>query len=575
MAVIAFADIVGFSVLIATDEDRATLRWLAIFHEVVTPAAERLGGRIIDVQGDGTLAEFGNVGAALEWARTLHSLRQSPGDGADLPIVFRIAIHTGSVIVEGERIFGDVVNMAARLQEYCTPGGTLLSAEVAAMLPDTEREVARDLGELPLRNLSRAARAFSLDPPGGVAVPLPPIPSHLPSLAVLPLLNLSGDPRDEYLAYGIIEDVVASLAGLRELFIVAPDSARMFAGHQPSPQRAARSLGVRFVVTGGLQRAGGGLQVSLRLADGTTGEHLWGERIHAAEHEIFQLQEHVAAQIVAGVAPSIRESALRDAMRKRPESLSAYDHMLRGLHLMAASDRAAFVLARRHLSRAVDEDPSFALPLAWISHWHSLRVGQGWSEDRAEDAAAVFSFAERALALEPSNALALAVLGHNTAYLRHDVATAMICFGQALTACPNSSVAWTLSSATLSYLGRGADAARHAEKGIRLSPYDPLRYYQQHFLSIAHYSQGSLDQAEHHGRLAIAGNAAHASCWRMQAAILAAQGRQEEAHGAAQRMMELEPGFRIAEYRARRMPFQDPAIRDRFTCNLRDAGLPT
>lgn len=575
-AAIAFADIVGFSILAAADEDRTTARWLALLHGVVIPTAERLGGRIVDVQGDGALAEFDDARAALEWAGVLHGLSEAERDASpgDPPIVFRIAIHAGSVIVDGDRIFGDAVNMAARLQEYCAPGGTLLSAEAAAMLSSAEREGARDLGALPLRNLSRAVRALSLDPRRSVEVPLPPAPGHLPSLAVLPLRNLSADPRDEYLATGIVEDVIASLAGLRELFIVAPDSARMFAGQDLTPQRAARTLGVRFVVSGGVRRLGDGLHVLLRLTDGLTGEHLWSERIEAARHEIFHLQEHAVARIVAGIAPSIRGSALRDAMRKRPESLTAYDHVLRGLHLMAASDRASFLLAREHLERAMEEDPSFALPAAWLSHWHSLRVGGGWSEDREGDAASVFRLARRALSLEPGNALALAVLGHNTAYLRRDPETALGFFDQALEACPNSAIAWTLSSATLSYLGRGEEAARHAGKGLRLSPYDPLGYYQHHFLSIAHYAAGELDAAEREGRVAIGGNTAHVSSWRMQAAILAAAGRADEARGAARRLMALEPGFSVPDYVAHRMPFQDPVLRERFARDLSRAGLP-
>ncbi|TPG52334.1 hypothetical protein EAH89_18860 [Roseomonas nepalensis] len=575
-ATIVFADIVGYSVLAAANEDYTTARWLRLFKKIVAPAASAEGGRIVDVQGDGTLAEFPDVQSGLRWAKILHQasrvLDQQTSD--DVPIVFRIAIHHGNVIVEGDRILGDAVNMAARLQEYCTPGGTLLSAEAALLLSPDDRAVMRDLGKLPLRNLTRAVHALSLDPPENTPVPIPLAPTQLPSVAVLPLFNLSADPADEYLASGLVEDVVASLSRLGELFVISPDSARMFRGQNPSPQRAARTLGVRFVVSGNLRRAGGGLHASFRLTDGVSGEHLWGERMDVAEHEIFAVQEHVTARIVAGVSPSIRATALRDAMRKRPDSLTSYDHMLRGLHLMASSERDAFIEARGHLIRAMEEDPSFAQPIAWAAQWHSLRIGQGWSENREEDAEAVFSFAERALDLDSANSLGLAVLGHNSAYLRRDLNTAQYCFGRALAVCPNSAIAWTLSSATLSYLGRGKEAAAHAERGLRLSPYDPLSYYQQHFLSIAHYTARDLEQAERCGCLAIGGNPAHASSWRMQAVILAAQGRVEEAKEAGYRLIALEPEFGIASYTSRRMPFQDSGVRMRFAEDLRKAGLP-
>jgi len=576
MSAIAFADIVGYSVLAAADETATATRWMALFRTVVEPAARRAGGRIVDVYGDGTLGEFPDVPAALAWARALHgAAHAAEAAGPDEPsLAFRIAVHLGSVMVDGDIILGDAVNLAARLQDYGTPGGILLSAQAMALAPAAERAAARPLGDLPLRNLSRAVRAYSLDPERNVAVPLAPVATVLPSLVMLPLQDLSLDPRDEYLASGIVEDVVGSLAGLRELFVIAPDSARMFLGQTPTPQRVARTLGVRFVVSGSFRRKGGGLLVQVRLTDGTTGEMLWGERIDAAEREIFDLQEHVAARIVAGVAPSIRASALREAMRKRPESLTAYDHMLRGLHAMAASERSAFLQAREHLARAMAEDSAFAPPMAWAAHWHSLNIGQGWSVDRAADEAAIFSLSGRALTLDPDHALALAMYAHNCAYLRRDPETALECFKRALASCPNSAIAWTLASGTLSYLGRGADAAHHAERGLRLSPYDPLRYYQQHFLSIAHYADEKLDQAERFGRLAISSNPNHASNWRVQAAALAGQGRHAEAHEAGRRLLALEPGFDVNDYEERRMPFRHPALRERFARDLRAAGLP-
>jgi len=574
LAAIAFADIVGWSVLAAADEAGAAERWIALFRAEVAPAAAARGGRIVDVQGDGTLAEFPDVTAALGWARHLHAAADAAGRDApdEPPIAFRIAIHLGSILVDGKRILGDAVNLAARLQEFAEPGGTVLSAEAAMLLGGADREAARELGNLPLRNLSRAVRAVALGGGRGVPVPLPPPPGPLPSVAVLPLEDLSGDPADAHLASGIVEDIAASLAGLHDVFVISPDSARMFAGQSPSPQRVARTLGVRFVVTGAMRRRSGGFEVSARLVDAVTGEQLWGERLDFADRDLFEAQEHVVRRVVAGVAPNIRAAALREAMRKRPESLTAYDHMLRGLHAMGRQDRTDFLRARDHLDLAMADDPGFALPAAWTAHWHSLRIGHGWSHDRAADATAIFGFAARALELEPSNALALAVLGHNTSYLRGDPDAAMESFDRALSASPGSSIAWTLSSATLTYLGRAGEAVRHAERGLRLSPYDPLRYFQQHILSLAHYATGALPEAERHGRLAIAANASHASNWRVQAAVLAAQGRRGEARAALRRVEELEGGFDVERYVGERMPLRDAGLRARFAHDLRAAA---
>ncbi|MEI6158478.1 MAG: hypothetical protein WCP77_01480 [Roseococcus sp.] len=574
LAAIAFADIVGYSILAAADENRAASRWMALFREVVAPAATTLGGRIVDLQGDGTLAEFPDVPAALAWARRLHAAAEASADAHEAPITFRVAIHAGSVIVAGERIMGDAVNTAARLQEYATPGGTLLSAEAAAMLDAVDRAGAREMGELPLRNLSRAVRAVSLDPTQPVPVPLPPPPSLLPSVVVLPLENLSGDPADGYLAAGVVEDVAASLAGLHEVFVVAPESARAFAGQNPAPQRVGRALGVRFVVTGGFRRAGGGLFAQIRLSDAQSGEQIWGERIEAAEREVFDLQEHLVGRIVAGVAPNIRAVTLREAMRKRPESLTAYDHMLRGLHAMSATHSAGFLAAREHLMAAVAVDPHFSQALAWLGQWHSMLLGHGWSQEPLLDIEAAMEFAGAATQADPNNALGLAVFGHLNAYHRRDPFTAQDCFERALRASPGSAIAWTLSSGVLSYTGQGARAVEHAMRGLRLSPYDPLRFSQRHFLSIARYANGDLEMAEQEQRVSLGANPNHAASWRMLSACLAAQGRLEEAGLAFRRMGELEPGFDLARYAERRSPFLDDALRDRFRRDLECAAQP-
>jgi adenylate cyclase len=574
---IAFADVVGYSILTAADESGTYRRWTGMFQRMVAPEAARRGGRVVDLYGDGVMAEFPEATAALGWARALHaaSAAAEVEEPNQPSIAFRIAVHLGTVLDNGDRLFGDAVNLAARLQEYGAPGGIVLSQDAAAALPAAELAGARDLGELPLRNLSRAVRAFALEGRrGAVAVPLPPPPARLPSIAVLPLENLTGDPADDYLAEGIVEDVIASLAGLHEVFVIARDSARMFAGQRPAPLRVGRTLGVRFVLTGSMRRSRRGIIVSVQLSDASTGASLWGDRVEVAREEIFELQEQLVGRVVAGIAPEVRAATLRDAMRKRPENLTAYDLTLRGLHALAALDRDAFRRGREYLQQAIDEDPAFALPRAWAARWHSLNIGRGWSSDPAADNSEAMELAKRAIALDRSSALALATYGHLAAYLQHDCDTAMDCFTQALAACPNSAIAWSLSSCTLSYLGRGKEAVRNAERGLRLSPYDPLRFSQQHFLSIAHYASGHLAEAERSSSVAIGANPGHASSWRVLAAVLAALGRRAEASEAARRMLELEPRFRLQTYVKERMPMRDPALRVRFERDLEGAGLP-
>jgi adenylate cyclase len=459
---------------------------------------------------------------------------QTAGDAP--PIAFRVALHFGPVMADGARILGKAVNLAARLQEFGTPGGTLLSAEAAAMLPAETLAGARALGELPLRNLPHSVRAFSLDPARSVAVPLAPPPSAVPSVAVLPLANLGGDARDDYLAAGLVEDIAATLAGLHEVFVISPETTRMFAGQSPTPQRVGRTLGVRFVVAGTMLRARGGLSVSVRLADTRSGEQLWGERIEVSEREILEMQEHLVVRVVAGIAPGIQAAVLREAMRKRPESLTAYDHMLQGIHAFVSEGAGEFLGARDHLQRAMDRDPGFALPRAWAAYWHNIHLAKGMSTEPAGEAARLFALGEDALALDPRNALALSVVGHNLSFLRRDYDRALERFAAALDAAPGSAAAWTFSGATLAYLGRGKEAVEHVRRGIRLSPYDPLRFYRQLFLGIAQYVNGDLAAAEKACRTSIGCNPGHAPTLRMLAAILGALERSDEAREVSRRL---------------------------------------
>lgn len=575
LAAVAFADIVGWSTLTSADEANAVSRWMALFRTTVAPMAERLGGRIVDVQGDGTLAEFPDIGRALEWARALHAAAEdeAQGAGAMPPIAFRIALHIGPVIEDGEHILGDAVNLAARLQEFGTPGGTILSVEAARMLPADALSGARAMGELPLRNLSRSVQALSFDPVRSVPVPLAPPPSSLPSVAVLPLSNLGGDPRDDYLATGLVEDIAAMLAGLHEVFVIAPETTRMFAGQTPPPQRVGRTLGVQFAVSGTMLRARGGLAVSARLVDARSGEELWGERIDAAEREILEMQDHLAARIVAGIAPGIQAAALREAMRKRPENLTAYDHMLRGIHAFGSEDRQAFAGAHAHLQRAIELDPAFALPRAWAAYWHNIHIAKGLSTDRVAEAGKLFALGEEALALDPRCSLALSVIGHNLSFLRREYDRALEHSELALDASPGNATAWTFSSATLAYLGRGKDAVEHAERGIRLSPYGPLRFYRQLFLGIAQYVNGNMAAAEQACRASIGSNPRHAPALRMLAAVLGGLGRQDEARVVGQHLLKVEPDFRLGAYARDRAPFSGEH-RARFIRDLAESGLP-
>ncbi len=578
LAALAFLDVVGYSALMAEDEMGTQARWTRTLAEIIRPASHRYRGTVAKLTGDGVLAEFPSTLDAVEWSREVqHLLHKEAATAAPArPILVRIAVHLGDVTTTDDDIYGDGINVAARLQEHAPPGGIALSGAVHDLVRGNLGRPARDLGLLHLKNYPDPVRAFALDPEAEDAVIAASSPrSHWPSVAVMPLVSLSGNPDDDYFADGIVEDIIVSLAGLRELLVIARGSSLSIARRPLDPREIGRTLGVRYVMTGSVRRSPRQVRVSVQLHDTQTGESLWADASDVPLDALFELQDHIVRRIVSGIAPHVRAAELRRAMRKRPESFTAYDCTLHALNCIHSLNKPVFLQARDYLGRAMAEDPSFAMPVAWAGRWHSLLIGQGWSTDRRADSERAVALAAQAIELDRQNALALATYGHVKSYLFHEYETALAYFDRAISACPNSALAWMLASATLSYIGRTEEAVRHAETAIRLSPFDQNLYVCYSFLMMAHYANGDYDQAVKWGRMSMSENPLYTTTLRVLAATLAALGRDGEAAEIAARMLALEPHFSLAEYDRSLQPFRDPEIRVRFIGDLRRAGLPS
>jgi TolB-like protein/class 3 adenylate cyclase len=577
LAAIAFADVVGYSILMAQDETYAHGQWMALLSDIIRPQASAHQGSVIKLLGDGVLLEFSSAFDAVDWARDVQRSIQPETDRAHRPVdmTLRIAIHLGDVIDMDGDIYGDGVNIAARLQEHAPPGGIVLSEVVHDLVRGSIGLQARDLGSLELKNLEKPVRAYVLDSEvHGLVTPSRPRRQTLPSIAVLPLQNIGGDPADEYFSDGVVEDITLSLAGLHELIVISRSSTLAYRGRQPDPREVGRALSVRYVMTGTVRRSERLVRVSVELCDATTGASLWGERAAVPPGELFDVQDRIVAKIVAGIAPNVRAAEMRAAMRKRPESFTAYDYTLRGLHILNGLDAHTFPRALEFFNKAMEEDSNFAMPIAWAARWYSLNVGQGWSGTPDEDRAKALELAAQAIERDPSNALALATYGHLKSYLAHDYDSALVYFDRALTACPNHSLAWILSAGTLSYVGRTKDAVEHAERGLRLSPLDRGLFYYYMFLMLSHYADGSYDEAAKWGRLSMNENPTYTATHRFFAASLVAIGKEAEAREIVAAMLQLEPDFHISTYATTRQPFRDPVLRDRLLGHLQKAGFP-
>lgn len=389
---------------------------------------------------------------------------------------------------------------------------------------------------------------------------------------MLPFRRSGTNPEEASVADGIIEGIIHNLAGLEGLFVISHNSTLAYAGVAVDARDVGRELGVRYVLHGSLRGAGGRLRVATELCDAETGTVVRTDLHDGAMAELFELQDRISAQVVSALVPSIREHELRRAMRKHPESLTAYDLVLQGLNELQRMDRDSFARAHGLLRQAVAADPDHALAHSNLAWWHIFRIGQGWSSDPDADRAEASRAAAAAIARDRGDALALAVQGLTVAYAERDFEAAMLILDRALAAGPNCALAWIFASSICCWTGDGPNAVARAERGLRLSPLDPFIFYYEHILSQAHHTNGTFDEAVAWGRRSAAHNPWHVPTFRTLAASLVACGRHDEACEIAQRVLELEPSFRLRAL-ADRTPLRGPG-RKAFIERLKTAGLP-
>jgi adenylate cyclase len=574
LAAVVSADAKGYSRLMSEDEI-GTVRTLTSYRAVMRDTIATYRGRVVDTPGDNLLAEFGSVADAVGAAVDIQRLLDSRND--DLPeqrrLEFRIGINFGDVVVDADRIYGDTVNVAARLEGLSDAGGLCISGlaydQVAGKLP-LEWD---SLGEVSVKNIAYPVRAYRLRQSsrrGSTTSVVGPVgPRHRPSIAVLPFQDLDGSTVGD----GIAEDVVVALGSLPDLFVVSRTSTARFRDRASDVKSVGRDLGVRYVLSGSVRRLAQRIRIMAELSDSETQTVLWTDRIEGSADNLFDLQDRVSEKTITTIAPYVREAELRRAFGKRPESLDAYDFTLRGLDLLYRLRRDEFERAREMFERAIELDPSYATPYALSALWYSVRHEQGWSTDQAADRAAVMRLAETALEHDPYDARALALCGHLRAFRAHDYEGALALFDRAIAASPNSAIAWVRSSPTYSYLGDGDEAKRRARLGLKLSPLDPHIFFARGVLCLACYSIGEFDEAVNWGRQAMADNPNFTASLRVLAAALGASGRLDEARRVAARLLEMDPGFRVTPF-SEGYAFRDGERRLALAEHLRAAGLP-
>jgi TolB-like protein/class 3 adenylate cyclase len=574
LTAILSADAKGYSRLMSIDEI-GTVRTLTAHRAVMRDAIARFRGRVVDSPGDNLLAEFPSVVDAVECAADIqHALGQR---NAELPeerrLAFRIGVNIGEVLIEGDRIYGDAVNVAARLEALADAGGICISDPVYEHVAPKLALKWESLGEQPIKNIARRVHVYRARLlPGALPTDALLRPAYRPSIAVLPFRELDAVAAHRYFAEGIVEDIIGALASLTDLFVISRTSTARYQG-DVDVASVGRELAVRYVLSGSVRRAGKRIRITAELSDTDTETVLWTDRIEGGDDDLFALQDQLSEKTVTTIAPYVRAAEIRRALRKRPDSLDAYDFMLRGLDLLYRLRRGDFERAREMFDRSLSLDPAYATPYALTALWHSIRIGQGWSPNTLVDYADAGRFAQAALERDAFDASALSITGHVRALLFHDYEGALSFFDRAIAASPNSAVAWIRSSPTYSYVGDAVEAKRRAQIGLRLSPFDPHLFYAYTALGFASYTARDFEDSIAWGRKAMAHNPNFTANLRFLAASLAATGRISEAADVGRALVRVEPGFRVNEF-CENYAYKDSTRRTALAEHLRSAGLP-
>ena len=371
IAAILVTDVVGYSRLAGADEDRTLSRLRGLRSDLIDPAIEAHRGRIVKRTGDGSLIEFRSVVDAVRCAIEVQNgmVERNAGLPPERRIEFRVGVHLGDVVEESDGdLMGDGVNIAARLEAICEPGGICLSNAAYEQVRDKLKYEFIDLGDKELKNIARPVRVHSLNMDGGATGPNPSVREapetrlalpDKPSIAVLPFQNMSGDPEQDYFADGMVEDIVTGLSRIKWLFVIARNSSFVYKGKAVDVRQVGRELGVRYVLEGGVRKAGGRVRITAQLIDAETGAHLWAEKFDGDLHDVFELQDQITERVVGIVEPSLRKSEIERSRRKRPESLDAYDLYLRALPYFTMISIGSVPIAAGFLTDALKLDPNY------------------------------------------------------------------------------------------------------------------------------------------------------------------------------------------------------------------------
>ncbi|HEV2300051.1 MAG TPA: tetratricopeptide repeat protein [Stellaceae bacterium] len=537
LTAILAADVAGYSRLIGEDEEGTLAALKAIRREIVDPAVTEHRGRIVKTTGDGVLVEFASVVDALRCAVAWQAAAP-----AETPITWRIGIHQGDIVVEEGDIFGDGVNIAARLESLAEPGGICVSARVQEDAAGRLGLAFEDLGEQTLKNISRPVRVYRVAPgvrPKTVSTAPPALPEK-PSIAVLPFQNLSGDPEQEYFVDGMVEEIITALSRIRWLFVIARNSSFTYKGQAVEVKRIGHQLGVRYVLEGSVRKAGGRVRIMAQLVEAESSAILWAERFDGSLEDVFDLQDKVASSAAGIIEPALQAAEVRRSTSRPVSDPTTYDLYLRALPLLFSFSRGGVVTALELLEQAVGRDPDYgpALAAAAICRMHTQL--NTWSGDWERNRSAGIDYGRRALAAGAGDAGTLANAAYALAYFGEEIGAMIGIVDRALTLNPSFARGWYLLGWMRMWAGDAGSAIEPLQAASRLSPRARVGDLSL-ALGATYFMLRRFDDALPRFLMAIQESPGNPAVHRWLAACYAHMGRLTEAREAIERLRATTP----------------------------------
>jgi TolB-like protein/class 3 adenylate cyclase len=572
LAAILAADVAGYSRLMGADE-AGTARELREHRAAADPLVAEHGGRIVKTTGDGVLIEFSSVVGAVECAVALQIL--AAGRNAAIPpdrrMEWRIGVHLGDVLVEGDDILGDGVNIAARLEGIAEPGSVCLSEDAFRQVRGKIAAEFADIGEQSLKNIARPVRVYRLGPlpsrphageTPAVQPPALPLPDK-PSIAVLPFQNMSGDPEQEYFVDGMVEEIITALSRIHWLFVIARNSTFTYKGQSVDVKQVGRELGVRYVLEGSVRKAGQRVRITSQLIDALTGAHLWADRFDGSLEDVFDLQDKIALSVAGVIEPALQAAEMRRSAARPTIDLTAYDLYLRALAIFFPITRERTLEALGLLEQAIGIDRHYGAALAWAALCHTRLISGGWAAEPETNRRKGTDLARQALQATQNDPTVIANAALVLARFDEDIGAMIGLVDRALALNPSFARGWNVSGLLRLYAGEPDLAIEHVETALRLSPREriglPLNQ-----MGIAYFFKRQFDEAASKLLLSIQDDPGFPVPYRFLAACYAQMGHLDDARAMVARLRAITPQVMPSD-----LPFRRPEDRELLLSGLR------